>query len=55
MKVVENKLPVLRNILGVYHQKDIYNMDEVVVCTNANGTDKVPLWFISKHVHLCGV
>ena len=72
MKVVENNLPVLRNILEVYRQQDIYNMDEtvffyqlipdrslatqlceggkqskhrmtVVICTNAIGTDKVPL------------
>ena len=82
MKIVENNLPVLRNILGVYLQQDIYNMDEtaffyqlipdrslatklweggkqskhrmtVVVCTNATGSDKIPLWFIGKHLHPC--
>ena len=80
MRIVENNLPVLRNILGVYLQQDIYNMDEtaffyqlipdrslatqlweggkqskhqmtVVVCTNATGSDKIPLWFIGKHLH----
>lgn len=81
MRVVENNIPVLRNILGIYRQNDIYNMDEnaffyqlipdrslatqlweggkqskhrmiVVVCTNVIGTDKIPHWFIGKHLHL---